>query len=160
MRNNRVWDVPGAYANAVRMLASPMRRCMETGWALPRGPSPYLCHTFFRRLRTHTDLMVQFASALIPGEQRKMVFLPVGLEHRSIRPHRGGKNHYVFCWKSAVATLLKSGMLHPAQAVYMRARAMTPVFRDRFIPAVEARKCRQLEHFSLGGRTNWAWFAG
>ena len=91
----------------VRIISSPLRRCFESQWLMPRG-------TFHRLIvPSHVeivwaDLMIRLGSVIIPGDKPRSVFLPVGLEHPAIRPFRGGKTHYLLCWKPVVEFVLKT----------------------------------------------------
>ena len=53
--------------------------------------------------------MIRLASVLVPGDQPRSVFLPVGIEHPAFRPFKGGQSHYVLCWKPVVDALQDSG---------------------------------------------------
>ncbi|TBU33204.1 hypothetical protein BD311DRAFT_652983 [Dichomitus squalens] len=90
----------------LRMLGSPLRKCYETGWVLPR------------------DLMIRMAPSIVPGDKTQTAYLPSGIEHAAFRRFRGGKSNYLLCWKPVFEQTLKTG-----------ATSLSLTLRVRYIPA-------------------------
>ncbi|KAI0750943.1 hypothetical protein C8Q80DRAFT_542064 [Daedaleopsis nitida] len=82
------------YANPyLRMLGSPLRRCLQSDTTLPQ------------------DLLVGLAPMLIPGERSQSVLLPTRIEHPKFRHSRGGRTRYLLCSKYTLELALKTGGL-------------------------------------------------
>ncbi|KAM5534275.1 hypothetical protein V8D89_012003 [Ganoderma adspersum] len=111
----------------LRMLASPLRQCYESGWTLPR------------------DLMIRMAPAIIPGDTIKTAFLPSGIEHPSFRRFRGGKSRYLLCWKPILERALKTGVYRRFRPEQSSEMTMHPLVIEQVSHALRVRVLHELQ---------------
>ncbi|KAI0347361.1 hypothetical protein BDW22DRAFT_521946 [Trametopsis cervina] len=78
----------------LRMLSSPMRRCILTNTRLP------------------IDFMIRVSTMRAPTSPFAPVFVPDGVEHPRYRGIRSGYGHYVVCHRAAFDHLLESKAIH------------------------------------------------
>ncbi|KAI1796246.1 hypothetical protein LXA43DRAFT_659735 [Ganoderma leucocontextum] len=110
----------------LRMLASPLRQCYESGWTLPR------------------DLMIRMSPAIIPGDTTKTTFLPSGIEHPAFRPFRGGKSKYLLCWKPVLERALKTGAYRRFTPESSSQMTMHPLVIDQVSHSLRVRVLHEL----------------
>jgi hypothetical protein len=102
-------------SSLVKILASPLRRCILTQKVMPKGASfPYLVHSSqLTRCSSDTDLMVQLKLAGTPsspaGPSPRLVLTPSSILHPRFSLSLPGKGAWVACWKDAVDSLAQKG---------------------------------------------------
>ncbi|KAF5369749.1 hypothetical protein D9758_001197 [Tetrapyrgos nigripes] len=84
----------------LRMLSSPIRRCMVTDQYLPSD--------FLIRLGAF-KIPSSIPRFLTPNRPPEAVLVPDGLEHSRFRVRETGKAGYVLCWKNAIPLLRQKG---------------------------------------------------
>ncbi|KAJ3917465.1 hypothetical protein F5877DRAFT_44579 [Lentinula edodes] len=85
----------------LRMLSTPLRRCLQTQQLLPSA--------FLIRLGVFQAPSSQPLRLFSPTSPSQALLLPDGLEHSKFKGRRSGKAGYVLCWKDAVEHLRVSG---------------------------------------------------
>ncbi|KAJ4481961.1 hypothetical protein J3R30DRAFT_3455485 [Lentinula aciculospora] len=85
----------------LRMLSTPLRKCLQTQHLLPSA--------FLIRLGVFRAPSSKPLNLFSPNSPPEAVLLPDGLEHPKFRGRRSGKGGYVLCWKDAVEHLRISG---------------------------------------------------
>ncbi|KAJ4493211.1 hypothetical protein C8R41DRAFT_764845 [Lentinula lateritia] len=85
----------------LRMLSTPLRRCLQTQQLLPSA--------FLIRLGVFQAPSSQPLRLFSPSSPPEALLLPDGLEHSKFKGRRSGKAGYVLCWKDAVEHLRVSG---------------------------------------------------
>ncbi|ESK97563.1 hypothetical protein Moror_17563 [Moniliophthora roreri MCA 2997] len=80
----------------LRMLSTPIRRCIVTNQYLPSD--------FFIRL-TSMRIPSPQSNRFISSRRPKTVLIPDGLEHPKFKLRRSGKARYILCWKDAIQEL-------------------------------------------------------
>ncbi|KAJ3877199.1 hypothetical protein F5051DRAFT_12264 [Lentinula edodes] len=85
----------------LRMLSTPLRRCLQTQQLLPSA--------FLIRLGVFQAPSSQPLRLFSPTSPPEALLLPDGLEHSRFKGRRSGKAGYVLCWKDAVEHLRVSG---------------------------------------------------
>ncbi|TFK94664.1 hypothetical protein K466DRAFT_475881 [Polyporus arcularius HHB13444] len=75
----------------LRMLGSPLRRCLVSDFLLPR------------------DMLIGMAPMRLPEQRDTAAFLPAGLSNPRSRDQIGGKIRYFLCWKPVVEHLQTTG---------------------------------------------------
>ncbi|KAJ3992329.1 hypothetical protein F5050DRAFT_1579764 [Lentinula boryana] len=85
----------------LRMLSTPLRRCLQTQQLLPSA--------FLVRLGVFRAPSSNPSRFFSPNSPPEAVLLPDGLEHPKFRGRRSGKGGYVLCWKDALEHLRVSG---------------------------------------------------
>ncbi|KAJ3848838.1 hypothetical protein EV368DRAFT_76020 [Lentinula lateritia] len=77
----------------LRMLSTPLRRCLQTQQLLPSA--------FLIRLGVFQAPSSQPLRLFSPSSPPEALLLPDGLEHSKFKGRRSGKAGYVLCWKDA-----------------------------------------------------------
>ncbi|KAJ3733330.1 hypothetical protein DFJ43DRAFT_226642 [Lentinula guzmanii] len=85
----------------LRMLSTPLRRCLQTQQLLPSA--------FLVRLGVFRAPSSNPSRFFSPNSPPEAVLLPDGLEHPKFRGRRSGKGGYVLCWKDALEHSRVSG---------------------------------------------------
>jgi len=107
----RVRVSPLTYSALVRMLSTPIRKCVQSSRYLPSGMSPLptlLCPLRDRlTLSTYPDFLVRLSVKRLPsprtGRSRPTYALvPDGLQHPKFKGLDSRKGHYVVCRRAAM----------------------------------------------------------
>ena len=101
---------------AVKVLASPLRRCILTQKVLPKGaPRLFVAVLLSADQSGQTEMMVQLKLARLPAGKgsAQLILTPSSIIHPRFSHPLPGKGAWVMCWKDAVDALAAKGAFCP-----------------------------------------------